>query len=127
MGRFALLVTVLAGLVLATAAPAFADTTELYALAYDTALGRSSDTELDVLLPASGPAAASLVFYSPQGYGLTVGQAAGTKIGTVVAASAWAARRRRSRRTATSSPTIRPSTSATRARRASTRASSSRA
>ena len=73
------------GLALGTAAPALADPTELYALAYDTALGRSSDTELDVLVPPNGPAPASLVFYSPQGYGFTLGQAAGTKIGTVVA------------------------------------------
>ena len=85
MGRFALLVAVLVGLALATAVPALADPTELYALAFDTALGRSSDTELDVLVPADGPAAASIVFYSPQGYGITLGQAAGTKIGTVVA------------------------------------------
>ena len=65
-----------------TAAPALADSTELYAFAYDTALGRSSDTELGVIIPASGPAVASVVFYSPQGYGVTVGQAVGTKIGT---------------------------------------------
>jgi hypothetical protein len=86
MGRFVLLVAVLAGLGLATAASAFADTPELYTLAYDTALGRSSDTELGVVVPASGPAAASIVFYSPQGYGVTIGQAPGTKVGTVTTA-----------------------------------------
>jgi hypothetical protein len=85
MARFALLVGILAGLVLVSAAPAFADTPELYAIAYDTALGRSSDTELDVTLPTSAPAAASVVFYSPQGYDVAVGQAPGTKVGTVVA------------------------------------------
>ncbi len=85
MGRFVLLATVLAGLALAAAAPAFGDTTEFYAIAYDTALGRSSDTELDVFLPPSGPAEASIVFYAPQGYGVTVGQPAGTKIGAVAA------------------------------------------
>ncbi len=85
MGRFALLVVVLVGLALASAAPTFADPTEFYTLAYDTALGLSSDTELDVYVPANGPAPASLVFYAPQGYGATVGQAAGTKVGTVVA------------------------------------------
>ncbi len=85
MGRLALLVAVLAGLVLAGAAPALADTPELYAIAYDTALGRSSDTELDVFLPASAPAAASISFYSPQGYGVALGQAPGTKVGKVVA------------------------------------------
>lgn len=85
MARFVLLGTVTLGLALATAAPAFADTTELYAVAYDTALGRSTDTELDVIVPQSGPAAASLVLYSPQGYGVTLGQAPGTKIGTVAA------------------------------------------
>ena len=85
MGRFVLFATVLAGLALAAAAPAFGDTTEFYAIAYDTALGRSSDTELDVFLPPSGPAEASIVFYAPQGYGVTVGQPAGTKIGAVAA------------------------------------------
>ncbi|MGZ4382753.1 MAG: hypothetical protein ACXVZ3_15170, partial [Gaiellaceae bacterium] len=75
-----LLGAVLAGLILATSAPALADTTEFYAIAYDTALGRSSDTELDVILPANGPAEASIVFYAPQGYGVTVGQPAGTKV-----------------------------------------------
>jgi len=84
MGKLVLL-GVLVGVVLATAAPSFADTTELYAIAYDTALGRSSDTELDVVVPASGPAAASIVLYTPHGYGVAVGQAAGTKLGTVVA------------------------------------------
>ena len=85
MGRYVLLGAVLAGLILATSAPALADTTEFYAIAYDTALGRSSDTELDVILPANGPAEASIVFYAPQGYGVTVGQPAGTKVGVVAA------------------------------------------
>ena len=85
MGRFALLGAILVGIALGTASPALADPTELYAVAFDTALGRASDTELDLLVPANGPAPASLVFYSPQGYGFAVGQAAGTKIGTVVA------------------------------------------
>ena len=81
MGRFALVGAVLAGLVLATAAPALAGPAELYAIAFDTALGRSSDTELEVLVPGSGPAPASLAFYVPQGYGVTVGQPAGTRVG----------------------------------------------
>ena len=41
MARFALLGAILAGLPSRTAAPALADSTELYAVAYDTALGRS--------------------------------------------------------------------------------------
>ena len=85
MGRFVLLGAVLAGLALAAAAPALADTTEFYAIAYDTALGRSSDTELDLILPPSNPAEASITFYAPQGYGVTVGQPAGTKVGAVAA------------------------------------------
>ncbi len=84
MGRRALLIAVFAGLALASAAPAFADPTELYTRAYDTALGQSADTELDVIVPANGPAAASLVFYAPQGYGVTIGQPAGTKVGSVI-------------------------------------------
>jgi len=84
MARFVLLGTVVLGLVLAGAAPAFAATTELYVYAYDTALGRPSDTELDVVVPASGPATASIVLYAPQGYGIAASPA-GTKVGTAVA------------------------------------------
>jgi len=76
------------GLLLAAAGPALADTTELYAIAYDTALGSPTDTELDVVVPQNGPAAASLVLYAPKGYQLTLGQAPGTKLGTVAASLA---------------------------------------
>jgi hypothetical protein len=84
MVRFTLLVAVVLGMVMASAAAASGATTQLYAYAYGTALGHAADTELDVVLPASGPAAASIVLYTPQGYGVTASQA-GTKIGTVAA------------------------------------------
>ncbi len=85
MARFVLLVALALGAALGTAAPAFAATAELYTVAYDTALGRGAETELDVVVPQTGPAAASLILYAPKGYGVTVGQAPGTKVGSVAA------------------------------------------
>jgi hypothetical protein len=58
-------------------------TYELDAIAYQTGPGQVADTELDLYAPASLAAPAAIVVYAPTGYGLALGQPAGTQIGTI--------------------------------------------
>jgi hypothetical protein len=71
--------------IVAALALAQTNTPTLQVIPFVTALGRATDTELDISIPASAPATAKASIYVPTGYTANLTQAAGTKIADVLA------------------------------------------
>lgn len=69
----------------ASPAPAQTDSPQLQVIPYVSALGRPTETELDLSIPAGSPAAARVVVYVPNGYGAHLTHVPGTKIADVAA------------------------------------------
>lgn len=83
--RRLLVVSIAALAALAVAAPALAaDPSEIAVLAYQTAPGALSDTDIDLTVPNTAAATAKATVYVPAGYSATFA-APGTTIGTVTA------------------------------------------
>ena len=57
---------------------------EMTVVPFQGALGRVSDTEMDVSVAPRGAAPARLVIYEPQGWGLGSGAAVGTPLGSIL-------------------------------------------